>query len=199
MKRLFLLLSLLVGFTAVAQGELKTIETPIFTVEYSEDYEQPVKLTYIVDCWDGQFSRSGLNFYGVEDVHTSNNEDYRNNVWDKGHLAPAAAFKCDEEELRMTFSYLNCALQHEDLNRGPWKYLEAHERELAATFGQVEVTIYVHFENSERLETGAMVPSGFTKEITLIDHEDCSIKTKYYFPNNGFVSRKDNFLDFQIK
>ena len=52
------------------------------------------------------------------------NDDYVNNVWDKGHLAPAAAFNCDRETIKKTFSYLNCALQHEGLNRGPWKELE---------------------------------------------------------------------------
>lgn len=198
MKRFFFLLAVLFSFSALAQGELKVITTPIFTVEYSEDYEQPVKLSYVVDCWDGRFSRSGLNFYKVDGIHTSDNADYYNNVWDKGHLAPAASFSCDAEELRMTFSYLNCALQHEDLNRGPWKYLEEEERKLAAIYGQVEVTIFIHFDDSERLETGAMVPCGFTKEIKLIDNGRL-IKSRYYFPNNGFVSRKDSFLDFQIK
>ena len=71
-------------------GQNKTIVTDIFTVEYSEDLEQPVKLTYRVDCPTGEQGRSGISWYGAEGVKTSDNADYKDNVWDRGHLAPAA-------------------------------------------------------------------------------------------------------------
>ena len=198
MRKLFVLLSLLIGFTAVAQGELIKVTTPIFEVYYSQDYEQPVTLTYVVDCWDGRYSRSGLDFYKVKGIKTSSNEDYYKNVWDKGHLAPAAAFKCDQEELKMTFSYLNCALQHEDLNRGPWKYLEAKERELASQYGKVTVQIRVHFYSSQRVPGGAMIPSGFTKTLKFTNGNKL-IEQTYYFPNNGFVDRRADFRDYRVK
>lgn len=198
MKRFFFLLAVLFSFSALAQGELTKIKTPIFEVYYSQDYEQPVILTYIVDCWDGQYSRSGLDFYKVKGIRTSSNEDYYKNVWDKGHLAPAASFSCDYEELKATFSYLNCALQHEDLNRGSWKYLEAKERQLASIYGQVTVQIRVHFDNSQRVPGGAMIPSGFTKTIKFVDGNKL-IEQVYYFPNSGFVDRKADFEDYRIK
>jgi endonuclease G len=58
-------------------------------------------------------------------------QDYLNNVYDRGHLAPAADFNCDLATLRKTFTYLNCALQYDELNRGVWRLLEEHERVLA--------------------------------------------------------------------
>lgn len=198
MRKFYLLLALLLSFTAFSQGELTKVRTPIFEVYYSQDYEQPVILTYVVDCWDGQYSRSGLDFYKVQGIKTSSNEDYYKNVWDKGHLAPAAAFSCDYEELKATFSYLNCALQHEDLNRGSWKYLEAKERQLASQYGKVTVQIRVHFNNSQRVPGGAMIPSGFTKTIKLVDNNQL-VELVYYFPNNGFVDRRADFEDYRIK
>ena len=69
-----------------------------------------------------------MDFYTPKDVYTSDNEDYKNNVWDKGHMAPAAAFTDTKEKLKTTFSYLNCSLQFDKLNRGAWRELEAQER-----------------------------------------------------------------------
>ena len=157
----------------------KIITTDIFTVEYSEEYEQPLNLTYWIQCPGDGVSRKGLDFYEVEGIHTSDDDDYYKNVWDKGHLAPAASFNCDRDMLKKTFSYLNCALQHEKLNRGPWRYLEAFERELALRVEDtVWVKITVNFDDDRVLSTGARVPSSFTKVITYGD----SIRT-YQFPN----------------
>jgi len=176
-----LLLSLLLGFTGSLLGQIRFIDAGIFRVEYNEHYEQPQRLWYTVSCTESLYSRSGLNFYGVDSVHTSNDADYANNVYDKGHLAPAADFACNETALRQTFSYLNCALQHESLNRGPWKALEDHERQLAQV-AQVEVRVELEFSNSQPLPTGAVVPSHFTKILTQGDRE-----WRYRFPNDASV------------
>lgn len=164
-----------------------TIRTEIFKVIYSETNEQPLELWYTVKCPIGNESRSGMDFYKVSGIHTSDNKDYENNVWDKGHLAPAAAFNCDKKALKKTFSYLNCALQHEGLNRGPWKELEEFERGLSKVYNDVNVHIIVHFEKGEtiKLKTGAVVPSGFTKEI-MVENDTFS----FYFPNKD-VSGQD--------
>src|SRR5210317_1518780 len=82
---------------------------------YSEVYEQPLEVTYTVKCPNGQASRTGMDLYTDDKIHTSDNDDYSKNIWDKGHLAPAAAFSCDKETLKKTFSYLNSALQHQGL------------------------------------------------------------------------------------
>ena len=132
-KYLSLLLFLFVSFASFSQTlrEKVVIKTPIYTVEYNEKLEQPTTITYFVQCPDGTASRKGMDFYTNDSVKTSDGKDYEGNVWDKGHLAPAADFNCDRETLYKTFSYLNCVLQHQDLNRQTWRFLEAFERELA--------------------------------------------------------------------
>ena len=183
---------LLVGSHTLYGQELKTIKTEIFEVEYSEELEQPIKLTYIVQCPMGDASRSGLDFRKVEGYHTSDNEDYKDNVWDKGHLAPAAAFNCDREMVKATFSYLNCALQHEGLNRGPWKELERFERDLAKIYPEVSVLIIVNFdETPERVPGGAAIPTSFTKEITFGERT-----IKFLFPNQDVAG--EDWFNFSI-
>jgi endonuclease G len=179
MKKLSLILvSLFLSNILLSQTD-KSIVTDIFNVTYSEKLEQPLTLSYYVQCPNGSASRSGLDFRLYEGVMTSNNDDYINNEWDKGHLAPAATFNCTRDMVRETFVYINCALQHEGLNRGPWKELEGFERDLAKIFDEVYVEITCHFsENSLVLPTGATVPDGFTKNITFDDRVEC-----FYFPN----------------
>ena len=192
MKRtLFIILFLSVQLLSAQQ----LIHRSIFDVCYSESKQQPLWLEYETECNEGVFSRKGLNF--KKDTQftaiTSDNADYYKNVWDKGHLAPAADFNCDYEKLRATFSYLNCALQHEKLNRGAWKYLEKYERKLSKEF-KVNVRIELEFDaNSLLLETGALVPSYF---INILSYND--IVRVFSFPNN-ISTYKQSWQDFEVQ
>jgi endonuclease G len=188
-KILFFLL--LIPALAFAQREQVKIDAGIYTVLYSEVLEQPLMVEYKVLCPDGNASRKGMDFYKNDSVKTSDNADYKSNVWDKGHMAPAADFNCNAEMLKKTFSYLNCALQHQDLNRGLWRLLEAYERELANR-GDVYVVINVHYDDAEVLPTGATVPSGFTKKIYL----NGQLSECYYFPNSK--PEKKSFSDYRL-
>lgn len=203
MKRLWLYLFLvfLLG-TASSQQSPKEIQSTklrrdsvyvkssIFELAYSEVLEQPKWVRYTVKCPNGKASRKGMEFYTNDSIHTSDNSDYLNNVWDRGHMAPAADFNCDSVMLYKTFSYLNCALQHEQLNRGVWKELESYERLLAAK-QSVDVFIRVKF-GSTKLPTGATIPIGFYKTIAYGKSVE-----KYYFPNS--VPKYTDYKKFKIK
>lgn len=168
------------------------VKTPIFTVVYSEKLQQPKWVEYTVLCHDGTISRKGLDFYPVKGIVTSTNEDYENNVYDKGHLAPAADFNCDQEYLKQTFSYLNCVLQHEKLNRGAWRLLEAHERELAKQC-KVSVEIRMFYsKNSKVLTSGATIPDSFTKTIMYNNK-----KEKYFFKNEE--PKSSDYNNYKVK
>ena len=193
-KKLLFTLTIALGLTQTTQAQtIKTIETDIFKIVYSEKYQQPISVKYEVQCPNGNASRKGMNFYGVDSVITSNNADYRNNVWDKGHMAPAAAFNCNTQLLRETFSYLNCALQHQGLNRGPWKELESFERDLAKVHSLVLVIITIHFDDEMGLlPTDARVPTGFTKKI----FTGSSDSLVFHFPNSNVAGM--DWQEFQI-
>ena len=182
--RNIILLAFLLPTLLFAQRKEVTIDAGIYVVKYSEVLQQPLIISYHVECPDGTASRKGMDFYTNDSVITSDNQDYLNNIWDKGHLAPAADFNCSREMLFRTFSYLNCALQHQDLNRGVWRLLEAHERELATGGKSVDVVITLDFSKGTLLPSGAMVPSGFWKSIYIGNTQmEC-----YYFPNTKPVT-----------
>ena len=194
MKQLLFAL-LLTPVLATAQlRDSVLIKTDIYEVIYSEKLESPRWVQYTVLCPNGTASRSGMDFYTNDSVKTSSNEDYIKNEWDKGHMAPAADFNCDKEMLHKTFSYLNCALQNQYLNRGVWRMLEIQEREWAKK-ETTTVTINLVFDKtSYRLTTGATVPNGFLKTICL---EKSGKKIKFYFPNMTPI--KEKYTEYQIK
>ena len=137
----------------------------VFEVQYSQRLEEPLWLIYKSTNRPTNVNRDSMDFYAEKDVYTSDGADYKNNVWDKGHLAPAATFSDNMENLKQTFSYLNCALQHQDLNRGEWRLLEEQER-LWDDKENLTVKIELGFdEKSVVLGTGATVPSFFVKHI----------------------------------
>jgi endonuclease G len=132
-----------------------------------------------------------MDFYIVDSIKTSDHKDYENNVWDKGHCAPAADFNCTRETLWQTFSYLNCILQHEKLNRGAWRLLEAYERDLAKT-NKIEVEIRVVYgPKAAKLPTGATIPTAFYKTIKFGNKKEV-----YYFLNEA--PKTTDFKQFRV-
>ena len=192
MKKLLLIALLLITNLTYAQHRRDSvrIKTDIFEVVYSEVLEQPKWIQYYVECPDGTAPRSGLEFRSYPKVKTSDDSDYVNNVYDKGHMAPAADFACDRFTIAKTFTYINCALQHQDLNRGVWKNLEVFERNLASRGIKVKVTIKVDFTNAKKLPTGATVPTGFWKII-----EADGKVYEFYFLN--VTPTKSDFMLYQ--
>lgn len=183
----------LIGFMGNAQ--MVAVDNGYYKVEYSMEHKQPLQVSYDVNCPTKGASRKGMNFFEEDNYITSSNKDYYKNIWDKGHLAPAASFDCSLEMLYSTFSFLNCALQHQDLNRGAWKYLEMYERRLAL-YTSVHVIITVHFDTYlGTTPGGARIPSGFTK--TLVTSDETQVFT---FKNERPLFKgKDSYRQYQVK
>lgn len=184
MKKISLFLVSLIFVSSNLFGQIKRdsvlVKTSIFTVMYSEKFEQPIWVRYTARPIKKVADRKGMDFYTEKEYHTSDNGDYVANVWDKGHMAPAAHFTDSKENLKQTFTYLNSALQHERLNRGEWRLLEAQERVWADT-EILEVYIRAIFsDKSQRLPSGAVVPDGFYKEIRFTKSGKVMC---FYFPN----------------
>lgn len=181
MKKLILVLLFLPLFSFAQKRDSVYVQNKVFTLVYSEVLEQPKWIKYKVTCAENNVSRKGLDFYKEKTIHTSDNEDYVANDWDKGHMAPAAAFGCNAELLKQTFTYLNSALQHKSLNRGVWKELEEYERQLRQKADDIEIYIRVDFNPPlKKVSGGATIPSGFYKTIK---SQKLKINECYYFNN----------------
>jgi endonuclease G len=168
MKKLLSLILSVVILSANAQTKLRDsvkVTNDVFSVIYSEKLEQPIWLKYRSTNRPTNVNRGSMDFYSEKLIKTSDNEDYKNNIYDKGHIAPAATFSDNMENLKQTFSYLNSALQDQYLNRGEWRLLEEQERKWD-DLESLTVIVKVFFdETSKKLLTGATVPSYFQKHI----------------------------------
>ena len=156
------------------------VQNNVFKISYNEIREQPNWIEYTVRDFVKVAERGNMDFYLVRNVWTSDNKDYYNNEWDKGHMAPAGSFTDSWSNLAKTFSFVNCALQKDSLNRGEWRELEEQIRDWAIDLGPINVRIELKFSSqSQVLPTGAMVPDGFYKFLTFSDNR----KMCFYFEN----------------
>ena len=172
-------LSAILFISAQAIKDIK-VKNQVFEVNYSQTLEQPLELVYRSTNRPTNVNRGSMDFWVGPNIKTSDSKDYEKNVYDKGHLAPAATFSDNMENLKTTFSYLNCALQNQYLNRGEWRLLEEQERKWDDK-ENLTVKVTLDFNKSSIvLPTGATVPNGFTKHI----YFETSKKWEcYYFPN----------------
>ena len=163
-KILFLTGFLLLSLTTFGQDTIR-VKNNVFEVLYSQKLEQPLWLKYRSTNRPTNVNRGSMDFYTEKTIKTSDGEDYKANIYDKGHLAPAATFSDNMENLKQTFSYLNCMMQDQYQNRGEWRLLEEQERK----WDDVEpltVLIKVFFDKiPKRVPTNAAIPSYMEKHI----------------------------------
>lgn len=163
-KILLVLLPILIGFSAFSQDTIR-VKNQVFEVLYSQNLEQPVWIKYRSTNRPTNVNRGAMDFYTEKNIKTSDALDYKANVYDKGHGAPAATFSDNMENLKQTFSYLNCILQDQYLNRGEWRLLEEQERKWDDT-ENLTVLIKIFFDKPvKRIPTNAAIPSHLQKHI----------------------------------
>lgn len=195
MKKLVGLLSLLLAVGCLPPAKEKTRalefnELPSLQIEYSEDKEQPLFISYGIPSWAAwQHARPKVSWAKLEGVHTSDNDDYYDNVWDRGHGLPSLHVSYDRDKQIATFNYANCFLQHQTLNRQAIRKLEGYIWvELASRERWIEIEA-IFSEDSEELVTGATIPDGFSYTIR---YDGCT--EVYYFENISDSDYKDNLI-----
>jgi len=178
-KILFLFGAFILFLSNITEPDI-LIKKSIYEVYYSQKLEQPIWLVYKSTNRPTNVNRGSMDFWLETQIKTSDGKDYEKNVWDKGHIAPAATFSDNMENLKITFSYLNCALQNQYLNRGEWRLLEEQERKWDdKEFLTVKVSL--DFDKSSIvLPTGATIPKAFTKHIYFETSKNWKC---YYFLN----------------
>ena len=164
MKKFGILLILL--FVSVFTfGQNVRVKNGVFEVLYSQSLEQPLIIKYRSINRPTNVNRGAMDFYKEPTIKTSDAEDYKANIYDKGHGAPAATFSDNMVNLKQTFSYLNCIMQDKYLNRGEWRMLEEEIRKWDDT-ENITVLIKTFFDTPvKRVSTGAAIPSHLQKHI----------------------------------
>ena len=164
--RLFVIVFIFLSQSLFAQKrDSVLVETTVFTVMYSEVLEQPLWIKYRSINRPTNVNRGHMGFYKESNVHTSDDADYKANVYDKGHGAPAATFSDNLDNLKQTFSYLNSIMQDQYLNRGEWRLLEEQER-VWDDKEPLTVLIKTFFDKPVKIvSTGAAIPAYMEKHI----------------------------------
>jgi endonuclease G len=164
MKKIVILFSFLI-LSLVSFGQNVRIKNDVFEVLYSQSLEQPLIIKYRSTNRPTNVNRGAMDFYKEENIKTSDADDYKANIYDKGHGAPAATFSDNMVNLKQTFSYLNCIMQDKYLNRGEWRMLEEQIRKWDDT-ENITVLIKTFFDTpAKRVATGAAIPSHLQKHI----------------------------------
>jgi endonuclease G len=161
-------ISTLIGFlllSLISFGQDVRIKNEVFEVLYSQSLEQPLVIKYRSTNRPTNVNRGSMDFYKEPNIKTSDADDYAKNIYDKGHGAPAATFSDNMVNLKQTFSYLNCIMQDQYLNRGEWRLLEEQIRKWDDT-EPITVLIKTFFDTPvKRVPTGAAIPSYLQKHI----------------------------------
>jgi endonuclease G len=164
MKKIVILFIFLI-LSLISFGQNVRIKNEVFDVLYSQSLEQPLIIKYRSTNRPTNVNRGAMDFYKEENIKTSDGEDYKANIYDKGHGAPAATFSDNMVNLKQTFSYLNCIMQDKYLNRGEWRMLEEEIRKWDDT-ENITVLIKTFFDKPvKKVATGAAIPSHLQKHI----------------------------------
>jgi endonuclease G len=164
MKKIVILFSFLI-VSLISFGQDVRIKNNVFEVLYSQSLEQPLVIKYRSTNRPTNVNRGAMDFYKESNIKTSDADDYKANIYDKGHGAPAATFSDNMVNLKQTFSYLNCIMQDKYLNRGEWRLLEEQIRKWDDT-ENITVLIKTFFDTpAKRVGTGAAIPSHLQKHI----------------------------------
>ena len=165
MKKILALLLIATLSIGVNAQDTVRVKNQVFEILYSQKLEQPVWIKYKSTNRPTNVNRGSMDFYKEPNIKTSDEDDYRSNVYDKGHGAPAATFSDNEVNLKQTFSYLNSILQNQYLNRGEWRLLEEQIRKWDDN-ENITVIINLLFDKpAKRVETNAAIPSVLKKHI----------------------------------
>jgi len=164
MKKIVIFFSFLI-VSLISFGQNVRIKNEVFDVLYSQSLEQPLIIKYRSTNRPTNVNRGAMDFYKEPNIKTSDADDYKANIYDKGHGAPAATFSDNMVNLKQTFSYLNCIMQDKYLNRGEWRMLEEEIRKWDDT-ENITVLIKTFFDKPvKKVATGAAIPSHLQKHI----------------------------------
>lgn len=157
------------------------INKGIYKVLYSQKLQQPIWISYQSINRPTNVNRGAMDFYTERGLITSDAADYSHNRYDKGHGAPAATFSDNMDNLKTTFSYLNCMLQWDELNRGQWKQLEETER-IWDNSETLTIEVEPVFKPNPIIKgiNGATIPNSFKKHIYFTKQNTYKC---YEFPN----------------
>ncbi len=125
-------------------------------------------------------------------------KDYKNSSYDRGHIAPDAAFDWSQESLDATYSLSNIMPQARKVNRYTWTKAERYARFVAVQRGNIHVINILTYDDIP-LRIGShsiAVPSGYYK--VLYSADQTYTRCLYYANDNAIDTSEDKLRDHDI-
>ncbi len=126
------------------------------------------------------------SFYEEESIaepYRAKLADYRGSGYDRGHLAPDAAFDWSQESLDATYSLANIIPQVPTVNQRMWVDVEGYARNKALDLGELDVVNVISYANSILSigEGNVSVSTGYYK---ILYNKEASYEECFYYANN---------------
>lgn len=118
--------------------------------------------------------------------------DYKYSGYDRGHLAPDAAFDWSQESLDATYSLANIIPQDSNVNQHQWVKAEEHARKEAKLLNEINViNIVVYSKNPKRIGSDKIaIPKGYYK---VMYNSNKNYKECFYYENNASLNSSTLF------
>lgn len=167
------------------------IDKEFFEVCYDYKLKAAKSVAYVLagDLVNESNIKDRPNFYEEEllnEEYRISATDYTNSGYDRGHMAPDAAFDWSQESLDATYSMANIIPQIPEVNREMWTDVEKYSRRKAVDLGTLNVINIVKYnpERSRRLgENRIAVSKGFYK---VLYNEEEEFKECYFYENKPY-------------
>ena len=172
------------------------IDKVYFKICYDYSFKSAKSVIYKLegDLVDELNIKERPRFYAeplIDEPYRVYSYDYSNSGYDRGHLAPDAAFDWSQESLEATYSLANIVPQDKDVNQHQWVKVEEHARKEAKLLDEINVlNIVIFSKDSKRIGKDKIaVAKGFYKVIYNIkkNYKEC-----FYYENNATLN--DNSL-----
>ena len=171
-----------------------------YSFSYNEKYEQPNWVQYTItpeDLTCEVKAKRKNNFKKDNSVSTESAtlKDYKGSGYDRGHLKASADESCDQQQMDETFLMSNMSPQDPRFNRGIWKKLESHVRNLASTSDSVMVITGGDLIDSLELigDNRVGVPKFYFKVLYVFNGIN-SDTIGYYLPNKKIEDDLNNYI-----
>lgn len=159
------------------QGNLQLLVSKHMTICYDLDTETPAFVAHLIDA---STLRSGKRVDGfrpdprLKPQDASELDEYKEKVFDRGHLAPSADFSFSDTAMINSCLLSNVAPQHDNFNRGTWLALENFARDLSRQYGVVHCITGAAYDwdkdGSADLDQSSAPPTKTGSEVLVPSH-----------------------------
>ena len=179
------------------------IKKNYITICYDYNLKAPTAVSYTLDgSLVNELNIEERPYFKIEPTiqreYRASYSDYTNSGYDRGHLAPDAAFDWSKESLNEVYTLANIIPQARKVNRYTWTKAERYARFVAVQRGQINVINVVKYSDAPlRIGIhGIAVPSGYYK--VLYSDDQSYTKCLYYANNNNITTQDDKLTNHQV-